>query len=55
MLEGGLEGVKCRSLGWMISEKISHVISMVKNHGLGLSCGMSLRRGLGSSFSSLKG
>lgn len=35
------------SLGWMMSEKVSHDASMMKNHGFGLSCGISLRRGGG--------
>ena len=42
---GWLVGVNGRSLGWIISEKIIQVVSMVKNHGLGFSWGMSLRRG----------
>lgn len=55
MLDGGLVGVKDRSLGWIIKEKVNHDRSMMKNHGFGLSWGMSLRRGGQSSFSSLKG
>lgn len=55
LLDGGLVGVKDRSLGWIIKEKVNHDRSMMENHGFGLSWGMSLRRGGQSSFSSLKG
>lgn len=44
LLDGGLVEVKVMSLGWMISEKVSHDVSIIRNHGFGLSCGMSLRR-----------
>ena len=44
LVEGELVGVNDRSLGWIIKEKVNHDVSMMKNHGLGLSCGMSLRR-----------
>lgn len=55
LLEGELVGINDRSFGWMIKEKVNHDRSMMKSHGFGLSCGMSLRRGEESSFSSLKG
>lgn len=45
LLVGGLVVRNVRSFGWMISEKVNHDTSMIKNHGLGLSCGISLRRG----------
>lgn len=45
-LDRGLVGMNDRSFGWMISEKVSHDVSIIKNHGLGLSCGISLRRGM---------
>ena len=34
-----------RSLGWMIREKVSHEVSMIKNQGFGFNWGISLRRG----------
>lgn len=47
LLEGELVGVNDRSLGWMTREKVNQDANMTKNHGLGLSCGISLRRGGG--------
>ena len=47
LLEGWLVRVSDRSLGWMIREKVSHDTNIMKNHGLGLSCGISSRRGGG--------
>lgn len=44
MLDGGLVEVNCSSLGWKINEKVIHDISRMRNHGFGLSCGISLRR-----------
>lgn len=46
--------MKARILGWMINEKVNHDSSMVKNHGLGLSCGILIKEGV-PSLSSLKG
>lgn len=37
LVEGGLVVVNAKSLGWMISEKVAHDISRVRNHGFGLS------------------
>lgn len=37
--------MKGKSFGWMSSAKINQDSSIVKNHGAGLSCGISLRRG----------
>lgn len=37
LVEGGLVAVNARSLGWMISEKVVHDISRMRNHGFGLS------------------
>lgn len=36
--------MKCKSLGCMISKRVIHDIVMIRSHGPGLSCGMSLRR-----------
>jgi len=44
LLEGGLTGVNESNLGWMISERVSQDSNMMRNHGVGLSCGISLRR-----------
>lgn len=55
LLRGRLVAVNDSSFGWIINEKASHVINRVKNHGFGLSCGISLRRSVWSSLSSLKG
>lgn len=45
LLEGKLVEVNDRSLGWRINENVNHDASIIKNHGLGFSCGISLRRG----------
>ena len=37
LLDGGFMEIKDRSLGWIIMEKVSHEISMIKNHGFGFS------------------
>lgn len=37
-------GVNESILGWIIRENVSHDKIMMKNHGFGLSWGMSLRR-----------
>lgn len=37
LLDGGFIEMNDRSLGWMIREKVSHVVSMIKNQGLGFS------------------
>lgn len=47
LLEGGLEDINDRSLGWITSENVSHDKVRMRNHGFGLSWGMSLRRGGG--------
>lgn len=44
VLVGWLVEIKVMSLGWMINEKVSQDVSIMRNHGFGLSCGMSLRR-----------
>lgn len=44
LLDGGLVVVNDRSFGWIRSENVSHEASRMKNHGFGLSCGISLRR-----------
>lgn len=44
LLEGGFVGMKDRSLGCMRRRKIAHDVSIIRNHGFGLSCGISLRR-----------
>lgn len=44
LVEGGLVVVNDSSLGWMISEKTLQDMSRIKNHGFGLSWGISLRR-----------
>lgn len=36
-LDGGFIDTNDRSLGWMIREKVSHEVSMIKNQGLGFS------------------
>lgn len=51
---GGFVGVNDSILGWIIREYVNHDVIMIKSHGFGLSCGISLRR-RGSSLSSLKG
>lgn len=35
LLDGGLVDTNDRSLGWMIREKVSHEVSMIKNQGAG--------------------
>lgn len=55
LLLGELVDVNDRSLGSITKEKVSHNSNIMKNQGFGFSCGMSLRRGGWSSFSSLKG
>lgn len=45
--EGRLVEVNIRSLGWRINEKVNQDISIIKNHGLGFSWGISLRRKYG--------
>lgn len=37
LLDGGFIDTNDRSLGWMIKEKVSHEVSMIKNQGLGFS------------------
>ena len=37
LFEGGFIETKVRSLGWMIREKVSHEVSMIKNQGFGFS------------------
>lgn len=37
LLEGGFIEINDSSLGWMIREKVSHEVSMIKNQGLGFS------------------
>lgn len=44
LFDGGLVVVKASSFGWMISARVSQVMTMIENHGAGLSCGISLRR-----------
>lgn len=44
LLMGGLVRINDSSLGWMIRESVSQDMIMMKNHGFGLSCGISLRR-----------
>lgn len=55
LLDGGFVDKNVMILAWMIRENVSQEMSMIKNHGAGFSCGMSLRRGCAPSFSSLKG
>ena len=45
LFDGGLVVVKASSFGWMRSARVNQVITMIENHGAGLSCGRSLRRG----------
>lgn len=35
LLDGGFVVTNDRSLGWIIREKVSHEVSMIKNQGLG--------------------
>lgn len=44
LLVGGFVVVNDSSLGWMIKENVSQDVIMMKSHGFGLSCGISLRR-----------
>lgn len=44
LLEGELADVNSRSLGCMMSEKVNQEVNMIKNHGFGFNCGISLRR-----------
>lgn len=37
LLEGGFIDTNDRSLGWIIREKVSHEMIMIKNHGWGFS------------------
>lgn len=37
LLDGGFIVMNVTILGWMIKEKVSHVVSMIKNHGFGFS------------------
>ena len=46
LLDGGFIDTNVRILGWIIREKVSHVMIIIKNHGAGFSCGISLRRGV---------
>lgn len=45
LLDGGFIVTNVSSLGWIIRAKVSHEVSMIKNHGFGFSCGIPLRRG----------
>lgn len=45
LLDGGFIVTNVSSLGWIIRVKVSHEVSMIKNHGFGFSCGIPLRRG----------
>ena len=42
--EGGLVEVNESNLGWMIRDSANQAISIMESHGLGLSCGIPLRR-----------
>lgn len=44
LLDGGLVDRNVRILGWISRENVSQEMSMIKNQGVGFSCGMSLRR-----------
>lgn len=37
LLDGGLADTNVRILGWMIMEKVSHEMSMIKSQGFGFS------------------
>lgn len=45
LVDGGLVVVKVSNFGWIRSVRVSQVMTMIGNHGAGLSCGISLRRG----------
>lgn len=42
--DGGLVVVKFSNFGWMRSARVSQVMTIIENHGAGLSWGISLRR-----------
>ena len=45
LLDGGFVDRNVRILGWMSKENVDQEMSMIKNQGVGFSCGISLRRG----------
>lgn len=54
LFDGGFTMENASSFGWISRAKVTQVMTMIENHGAGLSCGISLRGNV-SPVASLKG